>query len=104
MKPKFHLALLEDLREHEEEMLGSASNGAPQKLGEPMDATRLTRWIRALESSIHVGAESEQQAIAWLAGATSVGTAFWGFGDVLALWLREALIHWELVAAPVGAC
>jgi hypothetical protein len=44
--------------------------------------------LKALEKRLELEAEAQKYQNFYLAIATAIGTIFWGFGDLFALWLR----------------
>jgi hypothetical protein len=47
--------------------------------------------LDAFETKLRLDAEGSKTQNIFLAMATAFGTVFWGFGDLLALWLRSLL-------------
>lgn len=103
MKPDLHLSLLQRVREREAGRRGSGPvPAAPPEAAtadddeiEPLTTADLTVRVLATDSAIRLGAAYDDQSVFWLALSTMIATFFWGFGDLLAAWLRLAVVGVE---------
>lgn len=97
IKPELGVGLLRLLREGGgaamlEQRRRPGAAGTPPRVSSPPPTTEaLDVRVTAIETAILLEAEADRGAVRALAAATAIGTAFWGFADVIARHARLAL-------------